>query len=298
MDQANKSPKVAHRSSSTGANNSPKVAHRSSLRDWLGIGAALRNMNARSVARRPVTNCPEHTSCMAIISDNSREELFSSSASAVVLSKTGCAPAALSKTGPCGEQRQRNVQNVDPALPSLLHDEDVNDIISGKLSVRGSPVRAEAAEKRERDDSCSDDNDDFIVPEPLVPPEEYSADAAKPTQYNWRLVVLLAFSGFMSAAVGCVAYAVTGLPGVWGIGLESLNALMSKQLHKDQWKDKVSGDYEDLGSSDLQTAGIFLVLKMVAVAICIASNGPGGVLMPTLIIGCGHTPLYGKLAQG
>ena len=125
-----------------------------------------------------------------------------------------------------------------------------------------------------------------------------------------RIVLGLALIGLINAVLGGVAYYVTTLKGVWGIGIDSLQDLFNFHLtgtanggsslqagtsNGHATKALASSDHAGdstypfarlLGRQpDFQTSAVFFLTKSVCFVLCTATGGPGGLLMPSLIIG-------------
>ncbi|CAD7923695.1 unnamed protein product [Amoebophrya sp. A120] len=113
---------------------------------------------------------------------------------------------------------------------------------------------------------------------------------------DWRpekeakwLVFAFTTTSFLTAAIGCFSYYTTGLKGTWGIGTASLQRFFD--FHAEEC-DLSAGEceYHKLEprpgrTSDFLTGLIFALCKMTCFVLCVAVGGPGGILMPSLIVG-------------
>eukprot|EP00930_Biecheleria_cincta_P046852 TRINITY_DN32381_c0_g1_i1.p1 TRINITY_DN32381_c0_g1~~TRINITY_DN32381_c0_g1_i1.p1 ORF type:complete len:814 (-),score=117.79 TRINITY_DN32381_c0_g1_i1:200-2641(-) len=79
-------------------------------------------------------------------------------------------------------------------------------------------------------------------------------------------VILFPVFGAAVASLGALVYSATGLPGIWGIGIESLQKVFDKEL---RWHDYI----------------VFAIGKLFAMVLSITMGFPGDMLEPVLIAG-------------
>lgn len=79
----------------------------------------------------------------------------------------------------------------------------------------------------------------------------------------------LAFAGLVSGLLGMAAYDLTGCNAVWGIGVETLEPAIAKQL----------------SSAECM---LLFACKLVAAAVQIGCGGPGGLFLPSMMAGGFH----------